>query len=244
MKNKINLFILLFVFGFSFSQTKKIDYKYEMKNTLSVVDHYYSSPATLLFNNNQKLYTVEFNMENQKSANNGNAITVPAKGPSYYKIFSNPSGGYLIIDKINQDQYYFTDNYEPMSYKILNENKVVNNKKLTKATTNFRGRNYIVWFDPNTKTKEGPWKFNNLQGIAYEIYDENKLFKWTLEKIENSKVKIENPFVGETVFKNYVEYPKMRYGLSPLLQEDLKKAGIKMTELERNGLEILFEWEK
>ena len=45
-----------------------------------------------------------------------------------------------------------------------------------KATTRFRGRNYIAWFAPEIPSNNGPWKFGGLPGIILKIYDDKRNF--------------------------------------------------------------------
>lgn len=133
-----------------------------------------------------------------------------------------------------------------MDWKILNENKEINNVKLTKAIGSFRGRDYEIWFDNKAAIKFGPWKFNNLPGMIYEVNDKAGNYKWILKKTEKIKEPIMSPFKeykGEVL--PYKDYPKLKYGLSPELEAELKKNPYnKMIEQERTGLEIKFEWEK
>ena len=99
--------------------------------------------------------------------------------------------------------------------------------------------------DTNTKITGGPWKFNNLPGIAHEIYEENGLFRWNLISFKKNQKTVENPFKDVKDFVSYTEYPKMRYSLSQELIENLKSAGnTTMKEQPRDGLEKEFEWEK
>lgn len=72
---------------------------------------------------------------------------------------------------------------------MIDQFKSVNDVKLQKATTTFRGRNYTAWCDLNTPISQGPWKFNNLPGLVYEISDDALDFnyEWHLIKVSEAK---------------------------------------------------------
>jgi len=53
-----------------------------------------------------------------------------------------------------------------------------------KATTTFRGRNYIAWFAKEIPVPFGPWKFKGLPGLILEVYDTENVFHIITKKIE------------------------------------------------------------
>lgn len=62
---------------------------------------------------------------------------------------------------------------EPLEYckwKIKSDKiKIMGSMSCQMATTRFRGRNYELWFCPQIPVNQGPWKFNNLPGLAVSI---------------------------------------------------------------------------
>lgn len=96
-----------------------------------------------------------------------------------------------LISKENTiDEFFFMK--EPIAlqkWELIDEYKTLNNVSLQKATTSFRGRNYTAWCDLNTPISQGPWKFNNLPGLAYEISDDalDFHFEWQLIKVTEPK---------------------------------------------------------
>jgi GLPGLI family protein len=54
-----------------------------------------------------------------------------------------------------------------------------------KATTTFRGRNYIAWFAAELPIDDGPWKFYGLPGLILKVEDEQGIFRFTAIGIEN-----------------------------------------------------------
>lgn len=108
----------------------------------------------------------------------------------------------IYINNLTKDSLYFkhavVDNFlyvkektPKFNWLLTEEYKEVQGKKLQKATASFRGRYYIAWCDLENPISIGPWKFNNLPGLAYEISDNAKDYsnEWFLVQIDkNAKV--------------------------------------------------------
>lgn len=81
---------------------------------------------------------------------------------------------------------FVEDNYN-LNWKITGETKKIGEFKATKATTTFRGREYVAWFYSGIPTQFGPWKFNNLPGLILEVHDLQYKLLIQAVKIERSK---------------------------------------------------------
>ena len=82
-------------------------------------------------------------------------------------------------------QYYLKESRPIMKWKIFkNETKKIGNYSCMKATTSFRGRDYIAWFTTDVPVLFGPWKFNGLPGLILEVYNTNKNVYWYFRSIE------------------------------------------------------------
>ena len=240
--------ILILLYSFINCQNLQIEYNYEVTNTM--FSKKFAFPAVLLIDKKgQKIYNVQFGITDDKKTENenGNVFFLIEKGTYGYILYSNNLNEHIISDEIDGKKYLFRDNYNEIMYDITDEKKNIDNVKLTKATTDFRGRKYIIWFDHSTEFKGGPWKFSNLPGIAYEIYDEDNLFRWTLLKIKNTKTEITTPINNNELLKEslpYKEYPKIKYPSEVFIQNDNSVGKYKTIEQNRDGLEKVFEWEK
>lgn len=63
---------------------------------------------------------------------------------------------------------------EPMpaiNWKIENDTASFGGLHCQKATTHFKGRNYIAWFCPDLPFHGGPWKLNGLPGVIVDAHD-------------------------------------------------------------------------
>jgi len=78
---------------------------------------------------------------------------------------------------------------EPMpaiSWKIENDTATFGGLHCQKATTHFKGRDYIAWFCPDLPFHSGPWKLNGLPGVIVDAHDTKNevLFKFDgVEKV-------------------------------------------------------------
>lgn len=245
--NKIISILTLILYSLSYSQIQTADYEYIVKNANSGQSYKFS--AVLSFNGSgDSIYTARFGIDDQSknTDENNTSFSISEKGSYDYILFSNNKNSYLISDKINGKQYLFNDNFHLLTYELKNDIKTAGTVKLNKAETEFRGRKYTIWYDASSKIKTGPWKFNNLPGFAYEIYDDENLFHWTLQKVEKINDKIGNPFLDKmkTDILPYTQYPKLKYTTKVFKRSPQYPDGIYQDfEQKRDGLEKTFEWE-
>jgi len=240
--------IVIFFFCTTSAQKFKENYVFTVKNNSAGTS--FEFPGVLFYDakNRTKLYTADFGIKdktkNTTEFETGSFIIISDKSFQYI-LYSNSENRVIIQDNI-QGKNYILEDSPAMKWQLLNETKTLNGTTLHKAVTFFRGRNYTVWYTPESLVKTGPWKFDNLPGLAVEIYDESKDFIWQLKSSEHYTQPIKNPFndyKGDPL--PYKDYPKLRYALSPALEKALQQnPNNKIVEQPRNGLEIKFEWEK
>lgn len=106
-----------------------------------------------------------------------------------------PNNDQLLMRKLNtfDNQVFYSHGYDyfvvnstdKIHWTLADEVKNMGNHQLQKATTDFGGRLWTAWFDPEMPLPEGPYKFKGLPGLIYEIYDSEELFHYTLVKIQN-----------------------------------------------------------
>ena len=238
---KIILFLLLFVFSLTYCQTTQIDYDFKVN-----IYQQFVFPAKLLFDTKgNKKYTVLYGISSQVKNGFKEDASIVDKGVAEYLLYSNNLPYYFIKNEINNKDVFFKDKKLHFTYTLANEEKILNNVRLMKATTQLRGRNYTLWYDPKSNIKYGPWKFNDVPGLIYEIYDDTGQYKWELKSINKIKESLlKNPLAGN-IFLDYTEYPKLKFGYSEKLKNNFGNTpGIYKSELERTTLETVFEWEK
>lgn len=99
---------------------------------------------------------------------------------------------------------------EKIQWDIQSETKLLDTFHCQKATCNFRGRNYIVWFSKDLPYSLGPWKLNGLPGLILEAYDTDKEVVYSFLKYEPSEGQIEIP--KHYIAMKEIEFERMKLG--------------------------------
>lgn len=248
----IKLFIILAIVFCNLlrSQSVKAEYDFQFKNYFSNKSYNFKSVLFADIASKNKMYQVQFGITDE----NTQKISEDVQGISSYRsklkptytLFSTVSGEYLIADTIDKEEYILSDIIPPMNWLFSSETKLRDTVVLNRAQTSFRGRDYTVWYKKDEKITILPWKFNNLAGIIYEIYDSSNEYSWILTKLMKTPISPLNPFLNnKKEVKSYLLYPQLRYGLSERMQIKVQENPlITLREQRRNGLEIKFEWEE
>lgn len=123
-----------------------------------------------------------------------------------------------------------------------------------KATTRFRGRNYIAWYTNDIAITFGPWKFHGLPGLILDMYDETHKFEWIVTKISkkviNEKTLNQDKHDVNIDLKAFVALraevfnKKMNNFKNNLKSRQDRGTNVSVdTFNKRQGRELLFEWE-
>jgi GLPGLI family protein len=81
--------------------------------------------------------------------------------------------------------YYSYNTTDVINWKIENDIKKYNTYDLQKATADFGGRHWIAWFNKDIPFNEGPYKFQGLPGLIFEIQDDKNNFIYKLVTNQN-----------------------------------------------------------
>jgi GLPGLI family protein len=136
---------------------------------------------------------------------------------------ANDSIGRLYYQSIEKKQLVFRDFilidnvFKPViveedipafNWQFTNETKNIGKFSCNLAKSNFRGRNYNVWYTMDIPTSFGPWKFYGLPGLIVEANSDDNSVSFILKKVITvDKTKIDIPSQGDKItFKEYVEF--------------------------------------
>lgn len=75
------------------------------------------------------------------------------------------------IAKVASDEFVLSGTYPQQDWEILDESKEIGGYSCQKATTDFKGRHYIVWFTTDIPFPGGPWKLHGLPGLILSAKD-------------------------------------------------------------------------
>ncbi|MBZ9632376.1 GLPGLI family protein [Salegentibacter sp. LM13S] len=106
--------------------------------------------------------------------------------------------------KIIRDQLRYEEDLSQFDWEILSENRTIQGYKVQKAATTFSGRDYIAWFTSEIPISDGPYKFNGLPGLIFEISDTENHYRYSLKSFE--KLNNTDPVALET--SNFIKSDK------------------------------------
>lgn len=123
-----------------------------------------------------------------------------------------------------------------------------------KATTRFRGRNYIAWYTNDIAITFGPWKFHGLPGLILDMYDETHKFEWIVTKISKKVINektlnqdkhdVNMDLKAFVALREEVFTKKMNNFKNNLKSRQDRGTNVSVdTFNKRQGRELLFEWE-
>lgn len=129
-------------------------------------------------------------------------IKIKAKGIPYDSIgnmvYLNKKIQTLSVREHMTSEYIVTEEKIPViNWKLTNDVRLIKGYNCKKATTHFRGRDYIAWFTTDISIEAAPWKFVGLPGLVIDIEDTRQQVKIYFEKIEYPVSDKVPPFVKE-----------------------------------------------
>lgn len=199
-----------------FSQNKGIIVNYDFYESYNLQLHLNSS---LKNDGNNSLFEINDTQGTEDSNTtsydkNGNPIYSMQKkrkeNRTVYKDFSKDTL-ISLVNGYNPNTFFVVEEQIPtLNWKVGNEIKEILGYSCKKATTIFRGRNYIAWFTPKIPVSDGPWKFGGLPGLILEITDDNSKVKIEATKIilnaENSNASLKmNEKYSKLNWDGYIE---------------------------------------
>lgn len=159
----------------------------------------YTENMLLVIGKNASVFTsydkINRDMEIRKSIEE--QIKNQAGGPTSININRTSSKPVTQVDYfyfVNENKFYTKEriisNYlieetaPVIKWKISKDTTSFSGVKCQKATTYFKGRNWIAWFAPELAFQSGPWKLNGLPGLIIEAHDEKNEVKFQFAGID------------------------------------------------------------
>ncbi len=150
--------------------------------------------------------------------------------------------------------YMVEEEIPTMNWKLVDETKKIKEIELHKAVCSFRGRNYTAWYSLEYPIHIGPWKFNGLPGLAFEITEDKSNYSWSLTSIKKGKLKAfplrYDLKRGAISLKEYVEKVEYEFEhmddsfLARLPKEiEIISSESDNSSFKENSLERKYEWE-
>lgn len=188
-----------------------IDYTYSLH--IKGLPTAYIINSKLTANPYSSLYEMD-NMGNmnldEEDSENGAVFTIKSKSNDF--IFKDFKENYIYsIERVEMKPFFVKDSMNIFDWKLVNDFKTIIGYNCQKATTYYRGRNYIAYFTTEIPFHTGPWKFCGLPGLILEAYSIDNVFKISANKmqIKNSDFIIKNPFSKKS--KKFISWDEFIY---------------------------------
>lgn len=130
-----------------------------------------------LMHNNPGLY---FQMEAasfEKDPREHDRTTLERSGRYGSFIYKNyPEGKVTETAYFEMQDWRYEEDWEKPEWEISDETKEILGYQCFKATADYRGRRWTVWFAPEIPVQDGPWKLCGLPGLILEAVDNHREF--------------------------------------------------------------------
>lgn len=98
----------------------------------------------------------------------GKMDDIPRRDGSCYVVKYLSDNTMRCYDSAGLDKYYYDEPIDEISWEISDSTKTVLGCECVKASADFHGRKWIVWFSPEIPVANGPWKLGGLPGLILE----------------------------------------------------------------------------
>ena len=148
-----------------------------------------------------------------KNAADPNHISLNITGPrpvsdEYFQFLATKK---LIIKQKLINNYLIEEPLPIVNWKITTDTLTISSLHCQKATTHFRGRDYVVWFCADLPFHSGPWKLNGLPGLIVQAADTKKEVEFEFagfEQISNQKLMIRLP--EDAIYTTLKEFERLK----------------------------------
>lgn len=192
-RKEMRILLVLFLVSFQNVYSQKIyynliaEYSFEFqpdsldKNSKRKSENYIllTGKETSLFISSNRLALDTVIFKNAKLSDLGALMAAPQPTSNRRYIKSLVDSTVLIYDEISSTLYEINDLVN-LNWTITNDTLHIRDIVLKKATTRFRGRNYIAWYSDEMPISDGPYLFKGLPGLIYTIADDKEQYKYEL----------------------------------------------------------------
>lgn len=130
----------------------------------------------------------------------GNMDDIPRKDGSYYVLKSAADNTLRYYDSAGLDSYFYDETTPEWSWEISDLSKNILGYECIKASCDFHGRKWEVWFSPEIPLHNGPWKLGGLPGLIMEATADNGKYSFVASGIQS----ISKP-IGQVYLDNKYE---------------------------------------
>lgn len=116
----------------------------------------------------------------------GKMDQMPRRDGSYYLLKSADANAMKYYDINGIEKFYYTEDMPEIDWELSDDTKSILGYECQKATADFHGRKWTVWFSPEIPVMNGPWKLGGLPGLILEASDTSGLYTFSATGIQQS----------------------------------------------------------
>jgi len=209
MNNILYYVALLFCFA---TNAQTIEVHYQIQIDLSGGKSQPNLQQYHLTNSQGKSLQKKFLEKHSSENRDGSTSRFVKVGNDTTFIYKNFSTDRLISEeRIFTKAFVVEDNLQLFKWTIEADTLTVLSQKCRKASTKFRGREYIAYFAEDIPIPDGPYKFNGLPGLILKVLMVNSESVFVAEavsiRLNGTNKEIRNPFEGKKLTR-YEDYKK------------------------------------
>ncbi|MDE6383476.1 MAG: GLPGLI family protein [Paramuribaculum sp.] len=141
----------------------------------------------------------------------GNMDNMPSKDGTYYIVKSLDEDKHIYYDNAGLDKYFYEEPVPRWEWEIGDSVKEILGYECFKATTDFHGRHWTVWFTPEIPIMNGPWKFDRLLGLILEAESEGGEYRFVATGIQQTRKPITPVYLADSYERtNRIDYLKAK----------------------------------
>lgn len=131
---------------------------------------------------------------------------------------NHPQGEMSVYSVIPPDYYMYKEKLCPIQWSLSNETDTVCGYVCQKATGEYGGRKWVVWYAPEIPTTYGPWKFCGLPGLVMRAYDTENIHRFEAITFRKGTLPIAVPDIPHivTVERDKFVKSKNKYEENPM----------------------------
>lgn len=131
----------------------------------------------------------------------GKMDDIPRRDGSYYVVKSLKDNVVRYYDTAGVEKYCYDETPEDWSWVISDSTKNVLGYECIKATTDFHGRKWTVWFSPEIPIQDGPWKLGGLPGLIMEATTDDGKYSFVATGIQQVAKAIGSVYLADSYEK-------------------------------------------
>ncbi|MEO8773405.1 MAG: GLPGLI family protein [Gelidibacter sp.] len=227
------LFLIIFLLSIQSYCQKNINFT-NLEVSYNVQRNNYESDYILMFDGNTALWEETSDLMPRRNAN----INFERVGQYMRKnIYSDINNSTMLSNlEVIYKKFYIKEDKSNLNWTLSDSTQTILGYKCSMATTNFRGREYIVFYTDDILTNIGPWKLHGLPGLILKVeshnYDE-------FYKIEATELKINKEKTKDYLktFKNFEKKYRKKFQSWIEFEEDINKYINKLINYNKSSYE-------